>query len=68
MRRRLGCDDWSICINGVQQRECYDTDSCGTSVNKPITEENVLKKTLLKEEDYMNIIKNKKKELTKKKA
>ncbi len=32
------CDSWSSCINGERERECYDTNHCGTTYDKPSEE------------------------------
>ena len=31
------CDSWLSCVNNYQSRTCYDVNSCGTTVNKPLT-------------------------------
>ncbi|MFA5071858.1 MAG: hypothetical protein WC511_05885 [Candidatus Pacearchaeota archaeon] len=33
------CDDWSNCVNGTQTRTCTDIHECGTTQNKPSTEQ-----------------------------
>ena len=30
------CLSWSTCVNGIQTRTCYDQNSCGTVLNKPV--------------------------------
>lgn len=29
------CGDWSSCIDGVEERSCYDGNTCGTTFNNP---------------------------------
>ena len=31
------CSDWDTCTNGQQSRTCIDSNSCGTTQNKPLT-------------------------------
>ncbi len=31
------CSEWSECINGIQTRECWDVNNCGTTYDKPAT-------------------------------
>lgn len=33
------CEDWGECVNGTRTRECRDTRLCGTTEDKPLTEE-----------------------------
>lgn len=42
------CTDWGVCLNGLQKRLCADFNSCGTSLNVP----------LLQEECYTSSIQN----------
>ncbi len=30
------CETWDSCVNGIQNRDCTDLNSCGTSNNKPL--------------------------------
>jgi len=31
------CTPWSDCVGGIQTRECFDLNDCGTTYNKPAT-------------------------------
>ena len=30
------CSDWSVCTSCLQTRTCTDSNSCGTTINKPV--------------------------------
>lgn len=38
-RGRWVCDEWGECVNGIQTRECFDFNNCGTEVKKPELEQ-----------------------------
>ena len=33
------CDVWRECINGIQSRDCYDYNNCGTTALRPVLEQ-----------------------------
>src|SRR3989344_6617450 len=33
------CGEFNECVNGKQKRNCFDSNSCGTFFNKPLTEQ-----------------------------
>ncbi len=34
------CSDWSTCTSGMQTRNCFDANYCGTNTSMPVTEQN----------------------------